>query len=122
MEPALSESLMEAVLASKNVRQAWKRVKSNGGAAGVDGITVDEFVGHVRSSWAGTRESLMNGTYQPAPVLRVEIPKKSGGKRTIRTIWDLHLHEKVRYSGRMNRTGAFGTESRNSPEEVGECR
>ena len=44
MEPALSESLMEAVLASGNVREAWQRVKSNGGSAGIDGTAVDEFI------------------------------------------------------------------------------
>ena len=48
--------------------------------------------------------------------------EKSGVREAIRTIWDLHLHEKARYSGRMNRTGAFDTELKNSPEEVGECR
>jgi RNA-directed DNA polymerase len=97
MKPALSESLMEAVLASENVRQAWKRVKSNGGAAGVDGITVDEFVETIRTSWAGIRESLMNGTYQPAPVLRVEIPKKSGGKRPlgIPTVCDRLIQQSI---------------------------
>jgi RNA-directed DNA polymerase len=83
MEIALSESLMEAVLASGNVREAWQRVKSNGGAAGVDGATVDEFIAKIRPSWEGIRELLMKGEYQPSPVLRVEIPKKSGGKRKL---------------------------------------
>jgi RNA-directed DNA polymerase len=97
MEPALSENLMEAVLESANVRQAWKRVKSNGGAAGVDGTTVYEFVDTIRTSWAGIRESLMNGTYQPSPVLRVEIPKKSGGKRPlgIPTVCDRLIQQSV---------------------------
>jgi len=97
MDPALSESLMEAVFASENVRQAWKRVKSNGGAAGVDGVTVDEFVDHVRNSWSDTRTSLMDGTYLPSPVLRVEIPKKSGGKRPlgIPTVCDRLIQQSI---------------------------
>jgi RNA-directed DNA polymerase len=97
MEPALSESLMEAVLSSGNVREAWRRVKSNGGAAGVDGTTVDEFVVKIRSSWEGIRESLMKGTYQPSPVLRVEIPKKNGGKRPlgIPTVCDRLIQQSI---------------------------
>lgn len=97
MEPALSESLMEAMLSSGNVRQAWQRVKSNGGAAGVDGVTVDEFVGHIRTSWKGICESLMDGAYQPSPVLRVEIPKKSGGIRPlgIPTVCDRLIQQSI---------------------------
>jgi RNA-directed DNA polymerase len=83
MQPALNENLMEAVVASANVRTAWKRVKSNGGAAGIDGVTVDTFVEQVRPHWENHRSSLMQGTYQPKPVRRVEIPKRSGGKRPL---------------------------------------
>ena len=97
MEPALNGNLMEAVLSSGNVREAWQRVKLNGGAAGVDGTTIDEFVAKIRSSWEGIRESLMNGTYQPSPVLRVEIPKKSGGKRPlgIPTVCDRLIQQSI---------------------------
>jgi RNA-directed DNA polymerase len=83
MEPALNESLMEAVVASANVRTAWQRVKSNGGAAGVDGVTVEQFVEQVRPAWENIRASLLSGSYQPQPVRRVEIPKRSGGKRPL---------------------------------------
>jgi RNA-directed DNA polymerase len=83
MQPALNECLMEAVVASANVRTAWQRVKSNGGAAGVDGVTVEEYVEQVRPHWENIRESLLHGTYQPKPVRRVEIPKRSGGKRPL---------------------------------------
>jgi RNA-directed DNA polymerase len=83
MEPALNESLMEAVVATANVRTAWQRVKSNGGAAGVDGVTVEEFVARARPAWENVRASLLDGTYQPQPVRRVEIPKRNGGKRPL---------------------------------------
>jgi RNA-directed DNA polymerase len=83
MQPALNECLMEAVVASANVRTAWKRTKSNKGVAGIDGVTVDTFVKQVRPHWENIRESLQQGTYQPKPVLRAEIPKRSGGKRPL---------------------------------------
>ena len=83
MQPALNECLMEAVVASANVRTAWKRVKSNGGAAGIDGVTVEEYVEQVRPHWENIRNSLLQGTYQPEPVRRAEIPKRSGGKRPL---------------------------------------
>ncbi len=82
-QPALNENLMEEILSSENVRNAWKRVKSNGGAAGVDGRSIDAFLEYSRSHWEGIREELRSGNYTPAPVLRVEIPKKSGGKRPL---------------------------------------
>jgi RNA-directed DNA polymerase len=83
MQPALSERLMDAVVASENVRTAWKRVKSNAGVAGVDDVGVDEFVEQVRPHWENIRNALTQGTYQPKPVLRVEIPKRNGGKRPL---------------------------------------
>jgi RNA-directed DNA polymerase len=97
MEPALNESLMEAVVTSANVRTAWQRVKSNGGAAGVDGVTVEEFVARARPAWENIRASLLDGTYQPQPVRRVEIPKRNGGKRPlgIPTVGDRLIQQAV---------------------------
>lgn len=70
--------LMEEVLRHENLEQAHKQVKRNKGAAGVDRMTVDELRYHVREHWAEIREQLLNGTYQPRPVKRIEIPKPGG--------------------------------------------
>lgn len=97
MEPALNEHLLERILASPNVRDAWKRVKSNGGAPGVDGMEIDEFLSRSRKMWSGICESLQEGTYRPLPVRRVEIPKRSGGKRPlgIPTVCDRLIQQSI---------------------------
>ncbi|MCP4395851.1 MAG: group II intron reverse transcriptase/maturase, partial [bacterium] len=77
------ENLLERILSSENMQQAWTRVKKNKGAAGVDGMSIDEMPEVLREQWTGIRESVMEGTYQPSPVLRVEIPKPSGGVRLL---------------------------------------
>ena len=73
--------LMEEALRRENVTAAYARVVSNGGAPGVDGMTVDELMAHCRKHWARIREELLSGRYVPQPVRRVEIPKP-GGKGT----------------------------------------
>ena len=78
-----NERLLERILSKKNLEKAWKRVKANHGAPGVDGITIEQFPDHTRSLWAGIRETLFAGTYQPLPVRRVEIPKLTGGMRPL---------------------------------------
>jgi RNA-directed DNA polymerase len=70
--------LMEAVVERENMKAALKRVQKNDGAPGVDGMTVDELVSHLRSHWPRIKEELLNGSYLPAPVRRVEIPKPGG--------------------------------------------
>ena len=70
--------LMEEVLRRENVLAAYKRVVRNGGAAGVDGMTVDKLMAHCREHWARIREELLSGRYKPQPVRRVEIPKPDG--------------------------------------------
>ena len=72
--------LLEPILNQENMRKAWKRVKSNKGAAGIDGMSIREFPEFSRNNWDSIRQSLLDGTYQPLPVRRVEIPKSSGGK------------------------------------------
>jgi RNA-directed DNA polymerase len=75
---------MEEALCRENVLAAHKRVVRNGGAAGVDGMTVDELMPYCREHWARIREELLGGRYRPQPVLRVEIPKPGGkGKRML---------------------------------------
>lgn len=83
IEPAL-DNLMARILARDNVKRAWERVKSNQGAPGSDGMTLEEFPSYAREHWHEIRQSLMNGSYQPRPVRRVVIPKPKGkGERKL---------------------------------------
>src|SRR6266481_6099868 len=69
----------ESPAISENLKEAWKRVKANQGSAGVDGISVQQLPRHLIKHWPIIREQLLNGTYKPQPVRRVEIPKPDGG-------------------------------------------
>ena len=82
-QPALDTQLMERVVESENVRNAWKRVKANHGAPGIDGLTVEEAEAWLRGHWATVRQSLLEGTYQPQPLRRKAIPKRRGGERLL---------------------------------------
>ncbi len=70
--------LMEQVVRRENLLAAHRRVVRNGGAPGVDGMTVDELWDDCRAHWSRHREALLGGTYQPQPVRKVEIPKPGG--------------------------------------------
>ncbi len=74
-EPAL-DNLMERVLERNNVYQAWMRVRSNRGAPGSDGMSLDDFPDYARKHWSEIRQSLVDGSYHPRPVRRVIIPSK----------------------------------------------
>jgi RNA-directed DNA polymerase len=80
---ASSEDLLERILLPENLQQAWLRVKANGGAAGVDGMTIAQFPAFARQHWEKIRSRLMAGTYHPAPVRRVFIPKPNGDLRPL---------------------------------------
>jgi len=75
--------LLQAVLARENMQQAWKRVRSNKGAAGIDGLDIDQTAERLRSEWPAIREQLLSGTYRPRPVRRVTIRKPDGGEREL---------------------------------------
>ncbi|MDT3672913.1 MAG: group II intron reverse transcriptase/maturase [Aromatoleum sp.] len=75
--------LLQAVLTRENLRQAWKRVKANKGAAGVDGLDITQTARHLVTTWPKIREHLLRGTYRPSPVRRVTIPKPDGGEREL---------------------------------------
>src|SRR3954447_22161796 len=81
--PATGESLMEEVCERENLEDAWHRVRSNKGSPGVDGRTIDETRAYLREHWPTIREQLLNGTYRPQPVRRVEIAKPDGGVRKL---------------------------------------
>ncbi len=75
--------LLQAALTRENLQRAWKRVKSNKGAAGVDGLDIDQTERHLVTAWPLIREQLLRGTYRPSPVRRVRIPKPDGGEREL---------------------------------------
>lgn len=76
-------SLLEQALGKANMVMAWKRVKANGGSAGVDGLTVQSTAERLKWEWPRIREDLLKGEYRPSPVRRVEIPKSNGGVREL---------------------------------------
>lgn len=88
------EMKLEAILSRENLEAAWSAVKANDGAAGVDRKTVEQTSAHLKRHWAGIREKLLSGDYQPAAVRAVEIPKANGGTRLlgIPTVQDRLMH------------------------------
>jgi RNA-directed DNA polymerase len=82
-QPALHEDLMQAVLSPADLKQAWRRVKSNRGAPGIDGVRIEDFPAYAREHWPAIRQSLSEGRYQPQAVRRVMIPKPGGGERAL---------------------------------------
>jgi RNA-directed DNA polymerase len=74
---------VEEVVKKDNILSAWKQVKANQGAPGIDGVSIEEFPTYARKNWRGVRQSLLQGEYHPLPVKRVEIPKDSGGTRQL---------------------------------------
>jgi len=94
---ARTNRLMEEVCERENLKEALWRVKANKGSAGIDGITTDEITGYLKQHWPAIREQLLNGTYEPKPVRRVEIPKPDGGVRKlgIPTVLDRFIQQAV---------------------------
>lgn len=75
--------LLEKTLERDNLLAAWKRVRQNGGASGIDGMGIEDFPDFLRQHWETIRRKLLDGTYAPSPVRRVEIPKPDGTKRPL---------------------------------------
>ncbi len=75
--------MLERILSRQNMQQAWKLVKANKGACGIDNMSIEQFPGYACDTWDTIRESLSDGSYQPLPVKRVEIPKPAGGTRPL---------------------------------------
>jgi len=95
--PASTNRLMEEVCERENLKEALRRVKANKGSAGVDGMTVGGIADYLKEHWPAIREQLLNGTYEPKPVRRVEIPKPDGGVRKlgIPTVLDRLIQQAV---------------------------
>ena len=76
-------ALLVQALARENMQRAWKRVKANKGAAGVDGLDIAQTGDYLKHAWPAIKQQLLDGTYRPQPVRRVGIPKPDGGEREL---------------------------------------
>src|SRR3954454_24099794 len=81
--PASTNRWMEEVCERKNLKEALRQVKANKGNVGIDGMTVGQLDDYLNQHWLVIGEQLLNGTYEPKPVRRVEIPKPDGGVRKL---------------------------------------
>lgn len=88
---------MDAILSRENLIEALKRVERNKGSQGIDGMSVKILRRHIYENWDTLCQSLRNGTYQPLPVRRVEIPKPNGGIRLlgIPTVTDRFIQQAI---------------------------
>ena len=95
--PAVAGPSMEDVIERENLKTALAQVKRNKGAAGLDGMSVDDLPAYLKEHWPAIRAQLLDGTYKPQPVRRVEIPKASGGVRLlgIPTVLDRLIQQAV---------------------------
>ncbi len=75
--------LLEDALTKENLQAAWKRVKANKGAAGVDGLDIEQTAQAIRTNWSQIRQELLAGQYRPSPVRKVMIPKPDGSQREL---------------------------------------
>jgi RNA-directed DNA polymerase len=111
--PAGTTRLMEEICDRENMEEALRRVKANKGSAGIDGITVGGIADYLKQHWATVRERLLNGTYEPNPVRRVEIPKPDGGVRKlgIPTVLDRLIQQAVMQVLQRQWDGTFSEHS-----------
>ena len=89
--------LIEQILDKENVRAALEKVIANKGAAGIDGMKVEELRDYMNANWTSIKQSILERSYKPAPVRRVEIPKPNGGVRKlgIPTVVDRTLQQSI---------------------------
>lgn len=76
-------TLLESMLSNENIMEAYKQVKRNKGAPGIDGMTINELKGYLDENIDTIREQIRTRKYKPSPVRRVEIPKSDGGVRNL---------------------------------------
>jgi RNA-directed DNA polymerase len=95
--PAAVGPSMEAIVERSNLKKGLARVKANKGAAGIDGMSFEDLAPYLKEHWPTIRAQLLEGTYKPQPVRRVEIPKASGGLRPlgIPTVLDRFIQQAV---------------------------
>jgi RNA-directed DNA polymerase len=90
-------AMLEQVLDRRNIERALEQVLRNKGAAGVDGMQTEELRAYLNGNWQSLRTSILEGSYKPSPVRKVEIPKPNGGKRMlgIPTVLDRLLQQSI---------------------------
>jgi len=111
--PAVTGPSMEAVVERENLKKALAQVKRNKGAAGIDGMSVGDLPTYLKEHWPAIRVQLLEGTYRPQPVRRVEIPKASGGMRLlgIPTVLDRFIQQAVMQVLQADWDGTFSETS-----------
>lgn len=89
--------LLDQILSRENMNIAYKKVKANKGASGIDDVSVDEVYDYIKQNWNSIKEKIQKRKYRPQPVLRVEIPKPNGGIRKlgIPTVMDRIIEQAI---------------------------
>jgi RNA-directed DNA polymerase len=89
--------MIQELLSRENLLSALKRVEANKGSHGVDGMSVKSLRTHILQNWHTLRQEIEDGTYEPSPVRRVEIPKPNGGVRLlgIPTVTDRFIQQAI---------------------------
>jgi len=94
---AFNEPLFDLVFLPANLKRAWKQVRVNKGASGIDGVTIEQFIDWASQHWRQCEAQLLSGAYHPQPVKRVEIDKPDGGIRLlgIPTVFDRVIQQAI---------------------------
>jgi RNA-directed DNA polymerase len=110
---AMAGPCMEAIVDRDNLKEALARVKRNKGAPGIDGMTVEALGAHLKDHWPTIRAQLLDGSYEPQPVRRVEIPKPTGGIRAlgVPTVLDRFIQQAVLQALQAHWDGTFSASS-----------
>lgn len=89
--------LLDQILSRENMNLAYKKVKANKGASGIDDVSVDEVYDYIKQNWTSIKDKIQKRKYRPQPVLRVEIPKPNGGIRKlgIPTVMDRIIEQAI---------------------------
>jgi len=123
--PANTCRIMEDACERANLKEALRQVRGNKGSAGVDRMTVDQLGDYLKQHWPAIREQLLNGTYEPKPVRRVEIPKPDGGgvrKLGIPTVLDRFVQHGNAGSAKAMGPDVFPIQLRVSTASIGASR
>lgn len=125
-----TDRLLEKIIHMDNLNQAYKRVKKNKGSHGVDGMTIDELLEYLRQNGEQLKKELLEGSYIPKPVRRVEIDKPDGGKRMlgIPTVVDRVLQQAIAqvlipiYEAKFSETSFGFRPNRSQHQAIRKCQ